>query len=231
MHPLRGAVPFAVCASTCYSWCFWLLIGTRSRLLVVGLLSIAEPLNPSRCLFGTILVTLCLMVWDWRVSRAEPMLSRWHDLLFLFCLLLFYLFLPSIGWLCGVVVFGLIECSHSLLVLHSRLQLIITIIIIISQPHHVTASHPSPGDHHQSSGGRSERTQGHAIMAAWNSFSYICTRALHSLRSFVHCVLCPKSIPIFRARQKYFFDSVGDRHLGLEVLVRNTLWTVLDVNV
>ena len=41
----------------------WLLIGTRSWLLVVGLLLIAEPLCPSRCLFRTILVTLCLMVW------------------------------------------------------------------------------------------------------------------------------------------------------------------------
>ena len=50
----------------------WLLIDTRSRLPVVGLVSIAEPLCPSRCLFGTILVTQCLMVWDWRVSRAEP---------------------------------------------------------------------------------------------------------------------------------------------------------------
>ena len=62
----------------------WLLIGTLLRLLVVGLLSIVEALCPSRCLFGTILVTLCLMVWDWLVSRAEPMLSCWHDLLFLF---------------------------------------------------------------------------------------------------------------------------------------------------
>ena len=35
------------------------------------------------------------------------------------------------GWLCGVGVFGLIECSHSLCALHSRLQLIIIIIIII----------------------------------------------------------------------------------------------------
>ena len=49
----------------------WLLIGTRSRLLVVGLLSITEALCPSLCLFGTILVTLCLMVWDWRVSRKR----------------------------------------------------------------------------------------------------------------------------------------------------------------
>ena len=48
--------------------------------------------------------------------------SCWHDLLFLFCLLLFYLFLPSMGWLCGVGVFGVIECSHSLPALHSGLQ-------------------------------------------------------------------------------------------------------------
>ena len=52
----------------------------------------------SLCLFGTILMTLCLMVWDWRVSRAEPMLSCCHDLLFLFCLLVFYLFLSFMGW-------------------------------------------------------------------------------------------------------------------------------------
>ena len=83
----------------------WFLIGTRSGLIVVGLLSIAEALCPSRCLFGTILVTPCLMVWDWRVSRAEPMLFCWDDLLILFCLLLFYLFLPSMGWSCGVGVF------------------------------------------------------------------------------------------------------------------------------
>ena len=86
MHPLSGALP------SCRSMCrrvllvvLWLLICTRSRLIVVGLLSIAEPLCPSRCLCGTIFkVTLCLMVWDWRVSRAEPMLSCWHDLLLLF---------------------------------------------------------------------------------------------------------------------------------------------------
>ena len=86
---------------------------------VVGLLSIAEALCPSLCLFGTLLVTLCLIVWDWRVSRAEPILSCWHYLLFIFGLLLFYLFFPSMCWLCGVGVFGLIECSHSLPALHS----------------------------------------------------------------------------------------------------------------
>ena len=100
----------------------WLLIGTRSHPLVVELLSSAEALCPSLCLFGTILVTLCSVVWDWQVSRAEPMLSCWRDLLFIFCLLLFYLFLPSMGWLRGVGAFGLIECPHSIPALHSRLQ-------------------------------------------------------------------------------------------------------------
>ena len=103
----------------------WLLIGTRSCRLVVGLLSITEALCP----FRMVLVTLCLMVWDWRISRAELMLFCWHDLVVLFCLVLFYLFLPSMGWLCGVGVFGLIECSHSRPALHSQLRIIMIIII------------------------------------------------------------------------------------------------------
>ena len=46
--------------------------------------------------------------------------------------ILFYLLVPSMGWLCGVGVFGLIECSHSLSALHNGLQRIIIIIIIIN---------------------------------------------------------------------------------------------------
>ena len=118
MHPLSGALPLPFVPVRVTRGA---LVAHR-RLLVVGLLSIAEPLCPSLCLFGTILVTLCLMMSDWRVSGAEPMLSCWHDLLFLFCLLLFYLFIPSMGWFCGVGVFGLIECPHSLPALHSGLQ-------------------------------------------------------------------------------------------------------------
>ena len=53
--------------------------------------------------------------------------------------------------------------------------------------HHITASQPSPGDNHQSTGGWSERTLGQAKIAAWDLFSYICTRALHSFRSFADC--------------------------------------------
>ena len=123
MHPLRGALPLPYVPARVTSGALVAHIGTRSHLLVVGLLNITEPLCPSRCLFETILVTLYLMVFDWRVSRAEPMLSCWHDL--------FYLFLPSVGWLCGVGFFGQIKCSYSLLALHSVLQMIIIIIIII----------------------------------------------------------------------------------------------------
>ena len=55
MHPLSGALPLPyVPARVNYSWCFSCSYSTRSRLLVVGLLSIAEPLCPFRCLFRTI---------------------------------------------------------------------------------------------------------------------------------------------------------------------------------
>ena len=106
-----------------------LLIGTRSRLLVVGLLSIAEAMYPSQCFFRTIVVTLCFdgVGLAGFKSRANAFLLAWSA--FSYCLLLFYLFLPSMGWLCGVGVFGLIECSHYLPALHNGLQLIILIII------------------------------------------------------------------------------------------------------
>ena len=56
----------------------------------------------------------------------------------------------------------------------------------LSQPHHVTASHPLQVITTRGrEGGRKEHS---AIKnAAWNSFGYICTRALHSFRSFTHC--------------------------------------------
>ena len=66
MHPLRGALPLPYVPVRVLV-VLWLLIDTHSCLLVVGLRSIAEALCPSLCLFGTILVTLCLMMWDWQV--------------------------------------------------------------------------------------------------------------------------------------------------------------------
>ena len=93
MHPLRGALPLLYEPARV----------TRDALVAHGH-SFAvpqcktshcttEPLFPSQCLCGTILVTLCLMVWDWRVLRAELMLCCWTNLLFLFVpyYLLFFL--------------------------------------------------------------------------------------------------------------------------------------------
>ena len=50
MHPLSDACICRMCQRVLLM-VLQLLTGTRSRLLVVGLLSIAEPLCPSRCLF------------------------------------------------------------------------------------------------------------------------------------------------------------------------------------
>ena len=52
------------------------------------------------------------MVWDWRVSRAGPMLLYWPKLLYPYYSLLRFslLFFLSIGWHCGAEVFGLIGC-------------------------------------------------------------------------------------------------------------------------
>ena len=65
--------------------------------------SIAGLLCPSWCLCGTILVTPCLMVWDWRVSTAGPMLFYWPSCSLPFCLLLFSLSLLSFY---GLVLWG-----------------------------------------------------------------------------------------------------------------------------
>ena len=82
----------------------------------------------------------------------------------------------------------------------------------LSQPHQVTASHSSPGDNHQSTGGRSERKPDGAKMTEWNSFSYICSRALHSFLSFTHC--CAPSIVIPLLPKATFIQSIQP-NLGL----------------
>ena len=76
-------------------------------------------LCPSQRLFRTILVTLCLMLWDLLVVIAILMPSCWHYLLFCFVSNYFLFFtLPWVGCVGGGGVFGLIECSHSLPALH-----------------------------------------------------------------------------------------------------------------
>ena len=60
--------------------------------------------------------------------------------------------------------------------------------------------------------GQSERTQGQANMAAWNSFSYICTRALHAFRSLAHCRSAFGVIPLL---PKATFTPSIQPNLGL----------------
>ena len=120
MHPLSGALPLPYLSARVTRGAF-VTYRQSLRLLAVELLNSVEPLCPSQCHFGTILVTLYLMVWDRRVLRTQPMLSCWPNLLFLFVSYYFlFFFLPSVGstWLYGVGVFELIECFHSLSSLH-----------------------------------------------------------------------------------------------------------------
>ena len=61
---------------------FWLHIATLMHRLAAEPCSTAGLLCPSRFPSGTILLTPYSMVWDWRVSRAGPMLFYWPKLLY-----------------------------------------------------------------------------------------------------------------------------------------------------
>ena len=73
MHPLNGAllgphVPGGLHAV------LWSHIGTLMHRLAAEPRSTAGLLFPSRCPCRMIVITPYSMVWDWRVSRAGPML-------------------------------------------------------------------------------------------------------------------------------------------------------------
>ena len=83
----------------------WSHIDTLMHRLAAEPCSTAGLLFTSRCPSGTILQTLYSMVWDWRVSRAGPMLLYWPKLLYpYYSLLRFSLSLLSVyrlvlwGW-------------------------------------------------------------------------------------------------------------------------------------
>ena len=83
----------------------WLHIGTLMRSLAAEPCSTAGLLFPSWCPSGMILLTLYSMVWDWRFSRAWPILLYWSKLLYpYYSLLLFFPFFLSVyrlvlwGW-------------------------------------------------------------------------------------------------------------------------------------
>ena len=60
----------------------WLHIGTLMHSLAAEPCSAAGLLFPFRCPSGTTLLAPFSMVWDWRVSRAGPMLLYWSKLLY-----------------------------------------------------------------------------------------------------------------------------------------------------
>ena len=77
----------------------WSHIGSLMRRLAAEPRIIAGLLFSCQYLCGTILVTPCSMVWDWRVSRAGPIPLYWPSWSLTFCLLLFSLSLLSFYWL------------------------------------------------------------------------------------------------------------------------------------
>ena len=113
MHPFNSwCSTWTVRASASYTR-LWSHIGTLMQHLFKEPCSTAGLLFPSRCPSGTILLTPCSMVWDWRVSRAGSMLLYWVNALsVLWSSTLFpILFFRSIGWYCDAGVFGLIGCT------------------------------------------------------------------------------------------------------------------------
>ena len=72
------------------------------RPLAAKLSSTTGFLLPSQCLWGTILVTLYSMLWDWQVLRTGLMFFYWPKLLdpFLSCTVFpFSAFFPLVGTL------------------------------------------------------------------------------------------------------------------------------------
>ena len=112
VHPLNGAlsgpyVQYHMCSTwtICPYAVLWSHIGTLIHRLAAEPRCTAGLLFPSRCPSGTILLTPYSMVWDWRISRAEPMRFYWPKLLYTYHnLLLFFPFFSSVyrlvlwGW-------------------------------------------------------------------------------------------------------------------------------------
>ena len=115
MHTLSGALPLPY---------------VPARVTSCALVAHGHSFAPPRCRtsqYHRTIVPLSLTLWNhlgdcvfdgegWRVLRAEPIRSCWTNLLFL--AVSYYFLLPCVGWFCGVGVFELIDCSHSLLTLH-----------------------------------------------------------------------------------------------------------------
>ena len=100
------------------------------------------------------------------------------------------------------------QTTHTVINIHPLAHIFDICVLIFSS----CASHHSLRDKHQSTRGWFERTQGQAKMSAWNSFSYICTRALHSSRYFAHWRADTAVIPLL---PKATFTPSIQPNLGL----------------
>ena len=113
LHPLHGALPGPYVPVRLHA-VLWSHLCALMHRLAAELRSTAWLLFPSQCPSGTILLTPYSMVWDWRISRAGPMLFYWPScsiptiVFYYFSLSLFSVY--SICWYCGAGVFGLLGC-------------------------------------------------------------------------------------------------------------------------
>ena len=89
MCPLNSALPGPYMWQCGLRAVIWSHIGTLMHRLAAEHRLTAGLLFRSRCPSGTILLTPYSMVWDWRVSRAGPMLFYWPKLLYPYYNLLF----------------------------------------------------------------------------------------------------------------------------------------------
>ena len=90
--PLNGTLPGPYVQRRLHA-VLWSHISTLMHRLAAEPRSTARLLFRSWCPSGTILLTPYLMVWDWGVSRAGPMLFYWPKLLYpYYSLLLFFPF-------------------------------------------------------------------------------------------------------------------------------------------
>ena len=91
---------------------FWSHIGILMFFLVTEHGCTAGSLFSSQCPYGTILLTMYSMMWDWRVSRSGPILFYWSKLLdpFLSSTVFPVIFFLSIDCYCGAGVFRLTGC-------------------------------------------------------------------------------------------------------------------------
>ena len=81
MHPLNGLYLGRMCQRGLHA-VPWSHIGILMCPIAAQPRSTAWPLFLYQCPSGTILLTPYVMVWDWRASRAGPMLFYWPKLLY-----------------------------------------------------------------------------------------------------------------------------------------------------